>query len=130
MEHLYAFTKEERLKSENEISLVYISGEKAFHYPFKVYYLKKENIGPLSNDESSDNTKLRICISVPKRKLKKAVDRNLIKRRTREAFRLNKHIWYEKQEKTNTDFYLIFIGNEITEYAIIEKSMIKILKSI
>lgn len=130
LENLYSFTKEERLKSEVEISLVYNSGEKTFSHPFKVYFLKKKSDNLTQLDDSIDQGKLRICISVPKRKFKKAVDRNLIKRRTREAFRLNKHTWYNKIEKINVDLYLIFIGNEISEYANIEKSMVKILNSV
>lgn len=129
MDLKYTFAKHERLKSEAEISLVYNTGEKSFSYPFKVYY-HKHTSGDESLSSIPKGQLLRICISVPKRKFKKAVDRNLIKRRTREAFRLNKHLWYEKAEKQSTDLYLIFIGNELTEYSIIEKALKKTLNNI
>lgn len=48
--------------------------------------------------DDSENTaaKTRILISVPKRMLHHAVDRNRVKRQIREAFRKNKHIVNDK----------------------------------
>ncbi len=67
----------------------------------------------------------RVVISVSSKKFKRAVDRNLIKRRIREAFRQNKH-FFDK----NINLALIYIAKEIEEYAVIEKSMKKIFNKL
>ena len=112
-----SFTKEERLKSAIRIKDVYTLGKRLFAYPFKLYIL--ENI------ESAHNHCHRICISVPKRGFKSSPDRNLIKRRSREAYRLNKSIAVESPKKY--DMYWIYIGKVAEPYEVIEKGVKKLL---
>jgi ribonuclease P protein component len=79
----FTFRKEERLKKENDIQELFSKGSSFYLYPFKVLTRAQE-----------DNPKSvhKILVSVSKKNFKRAVDRNLLKRRIREAFRLQKAI--------------------------------------
>ena len=67
---------------------------------------------------------VQVAVSVSKKNFKRAVMRNLLKRRMREAYRLNKEILYNvfgKDEQLAVMF--IYAGREEKEYELIEKSM-------
>lgn len=109
------FPKEERLKSAIRIKEVFNTGLHFFSYPFKVYIL------------TNQVQQARICISAPKRSFKSAVDRNTIKRRSKEAYRLNKEVI---SSTPPIDLYLIYIGKKVEDYYTIEKGMKKILEEV
>ena len=75
-----SFKKAERLNSKKLIKELFNKGSSFYLYPFKVIYLS----------DPSDTPNTQVLISVSKRNFKKAVDRNKIKRRIKEAYRLNK----------------------------------------
>ena len=68
----------ERLKSKKEISFVFESGESVFSFPVKLFYLKNTN--PVTAS---------VAFMVGKKNIRLAVERNLVKRRMRESFKLN-----------------------------------------
>lgn len=70
-----------------------------------------------------------VAFSVSSRNFKRAVDRNLLKRRMRESYRKNKHILYESVKKYDHTLQLFFIYNksEILSYTEVENSIIQIL---
>ena len=72
---------------------------------------------------------VQLLISVSKRNFKKAVDRNYIKRLTREAFRKNKEILYTARQdcKKLLLIGLIFTGKTIPDYSEVEQKLILIL---
>ena len=118
---MYTFKKEERLCNKKLIDELYHSGSSFLCYPFKVSWLFIADPQPVC---------AQILFSVSKKRFKKAVDRNLIKRRIREAYRLN------KQQQlydvlTGIDKKIVFsvgyIGKEILAYETIEKKMQKLL---
>ncbi|MEO5978908.1 MAG: ribonuclease P protein component [Chryseolinea sp.] len=78
----FTFRKEERLSREKIIQELFDKGSSFYLFPFKVFYM-------VHPDKTSENT--QVLISASKKLFKRAVDRNLIKRRMREAYRLNKH---------------------------------------
>ncbi|MES3019227.1 MAG: ribonuclease P protein component [Bacteroidota bacterium] len=112
---MYSFSKEERLCSVKLIDKLFHSGSSFLLYPFRIIWLQE----PLPAESP-----VQVLISVPKKKFKRAVDRNLLKRRMREIYRLQKteHLYPFLQEHSVTIILGInYIGNEIGEYAFMEK---------
>lgn len=77
----FTLPKKERLSKEKWIQELFAKGSSFYFYPFKVLYLPHPDSGSTVNE---------VLFSVSKRQFKRAVDRNTIKRRLREAYRLNK----------------------------------------
>ena len=69
----------------------------------------------------------KIMVSVPKRKFKLAVNRNLLKRKIREAYRLNKHLLSDEKLDRSYNFVFLFVSNKIESQETINESMKTIL---
>ena len=68
----------------------------------------------------------RLVISVPKRHFKRAVKRNLLKRRIREAYRLNKSLL----PPSSVDILFVWSSAELCDFRTIEAEMIQSLQRI
>jgi ribonuclease P protein component len=79
----HTFRKEERLSKDKLIQELFDKGSSFYLFPFKVFFMPNPDKDPSFH---------QVVISVSKRNFKRAVDRNLIKRRIREAYRLNKEL--------------------------------------
>lgn len=117
----FTFRKEERLKSRKIIGRLFKEGHSFISYPIRFVWVKMET--PLSDSP------LQMSLTVPKRAFPKAVDRNRLRRRIREAYRLNKHSLYEKLEKElpneQRGLMLIYVAKEILDFHEIEKGVKK-----
>lgn len=102
----YTFSKQERLSSRKSIALLFEDGNSFFSYPFSVVWRYSESL-PLSPAQ--------VAISVPKKSFRRAVDRNRIKRITREAWRHQKGRLYNNLEQHNKQvvIMLIYAGKEL-----------------
>ncbi|MBS1487912.1 MAG: ribonuclease P protein component [Bacteroidetes bacterium] len=76
----FSFSKPERLSSKKLIQELFAKGSSFYLSPFKIIFLP----------QPADAQVNKLLISVPKTKFKKATERNTIKRRIREGYRLNK----------------------------------------
>ena len=113
--------KQDRLKKRKVIQEVFSKGISAKGYPVLILYKEVESDGPKA---------LRAGFSVPKRKIRRAVDRNLIKRRMREAYRLNRHLTGFEEDGRQLAMMCIYMTPEILSFVEIEKGMIKALRRI
>jgi len=118
---MYTFKKEERLCNKRLIDGLFHNGSSFLCYPFKVSWIAAPD-GQLVTAQ--------ILFAVAKKRYKRAVDRNLLKRRMREAYRLAKqeHL-YNHLLSLNKPILLsvAYIGKEIADYAVMEKKMQKAL---
>jgi ribonuclease P protein component len=113
------FGRELKVKSKITIEKLFSKENKSFLvYPIKTIFYTSDQ--PILEPMFS-----QILISVPKRKFKKAVDRNRIKRLIREAFRVNKQ-YFEKETK----IAFLYVANEILDLKTIEKAIVKSLVKI
>jgi ribonuclease P protein component len=119
----FTFHKEERLCSQKIIGELFTSGESFLAYPLKVVFLK-------TNLEVS--CPVQAAFTVSKRNFKRAVKRNLLKRRMREAYRLNKASLYDELAARNLQIVVMFVyvGKDVIEYPAIEKGMISAFKKL
>ena len=115
---MYTFTKEERLCNKRLIDSLFHSGSSFLCYPFRVSWLVNHEIP----------TPAQVLFAVPKKRFKHATDRNLLKRRMREAYRLNKQgQLYNSLGETKLILALNYVGKEIEPYELIQKKMVKLL---
>lgn len=112
---MYTFKKEERLCSKKLLDKLFNSGSSFLVYPFRITWL----ISELPVDVPA-----QVVISVSKRKFKKAADRNLLKRRMREIYRLNKSEFVYSFIKGRLTLAINYIGNEINDYHVMEKKLL------
>ena len=112
-----SFKRSERLKSRKIIGQLFSDGQSFGKYPIRLVWLEVES--------SLSESTIQVTFSVPKRKFKKAVERNRLKRQMREAYRLNKHQLYEAFQETEKQYawMLIYVGKEKFPYKSIEKSI-------
>ncbi len=116
-----SFSKKEHLCGLKPISKLHTEGKAFIVYPFRVSYLEVE--------DENNSFPVRIMIGVPKKRFKKAVDRNRIKRQIREVYRKNKQPLVEKTIQENRFFHISFqyIANDILPHVEMNIKMIKTL---
>jgi ribonuclease P protein component len=116
------FRKEERISGRENIRQLFNEGMSFNCFPFRVYWLDRMF--------SPGASPARILIAVPKKNLKKATQRNLMKRRIREAYRRNKQGFYEFLARQNKSCSLgvIYTDSALLDYSGVEKKIVIILQ--
>ena len=115
----FKLTKNERLSNTILIGKLFAEGDSFFVFPLKVVYLKTQLPGRFP---------VQASFSVSKKNFKRAVQRNLLKRRLREAYRLNKPGFYQSiPNGSQLALMIIYSAKEIKDFTLIEKSMKKAL---
>jgi ribonuclease P protein component len=109
------FNKSEKLKSRKSIEALFKTGKTIASPPFRMLYRKVDSL----------SAPVQMTVAVPKKLIKRAVDRNLLKRRTREAYRLNKSELLKKVSDKNEYFEILFLyqASGIIDYQTIRKAV-------
>jgi ribonuclease P protein component len=110
----HTFSRRERLKSVRAIAKLFESGKTFLVYPIKVVWVEAASDLPFP---------VQAAFSVSKRNFRHATDRNKLKRRMKEAYRLNKFLLYEKLSTQKISCIFIYIAREELTSAVIVKSM-------
>lgn len=116
MIHPNSFPKSEHLCGDKRITRLFTEGDAFIAYPLRVVFL----IEPLADSVSSS-----VLVGVPKKRFKRAVKRNRLKRLMREAYRLNKTELIEKLIEKQLQIHIAFnyVSNEEMYFATMEKKM-------
>ncbi|WP_276863427.1 ribonuclease P protein component [Mediterranea massiliensis] len=108
--------KPERLSRKKIIEKLFAGGSRSFSiFPLRVVWLPVEEL----------NVQASLLVSVSKRRFKRAVKRNRVKRQIREAYRLNKQPLLEALAEKDLRLALAFIylSDELTDSAVIAEKM-------
>lgn len=118
---MFKFPKSQKICNEKSIERLFENGRSISEKPFRIIY----NIA-----NNNEDIFLKALIVVPKKRVRLSADRNVIKRRVKEAYRLQKSE-LEKYLKSNNDqlnLAIIYQKHEILDYKLIEEK-IKLLLS-
>ncbi|MFL9833911.1 ribonuclease P protein component [Chryseobacterium terrae] len=117
----FKYPTREKLKKENEITLLFAKGKWRSCGNLRIIILKHHP------DLQTENVKLGVSVS--KRYFKKAVHRNRIKRLLRECYRLNKEL-FKECFGDKTIAMLFWVSNELPEkFQDVEKEFVKLCQS-
>jgi len=120
------FKRGERLKSSKVISQLFAGGcPSVKSYPIIAVYTVI--------DEPRSEFPVQIAFSVPKRRFKSAVKRNQVRRKIKEAYRLEKAGLYEAinlPEGHQLAIMLIYVSNELPDFNTIEKAIKKLISKL
>jgi ribonuclease P protein component len=102
----FTFKKAERLTSQKSIGSLFKGGHSLGMYPLRLVWKEIE--------AGATAFPVQVALSAPKKTFKTAVKRNLLRRRMREAWRLQKHRLYSKLSGTERRFafMIIYVGKE------------------
>lgn len=117
------FPLKEHLKSKSIIDSLYANGESATAFPLRAVFLEQ----PATQEPTA-----AILVNVAKRRFRHAVDRNLLKRRMREAYRTGKHGFIETLESNGKKMAvaIMYIDNKPSSTEYLKRRMEKLLNAI
>lgn len=122
----FTLGKQERLKSRKLIEELFSKGQRMSVFPYRVFYLF------LPADNPSQAASLQFGAGAGTRNFKKAVDRNRIKRLTREAWRLQKNQLAKKLDAhaQHLSVFLIYTGKELPAYDFVREKVSLIIEKL
>jgi ribonuclease P protein component len=150
----FTLPRSERLRSLKAIRRMFGEGKSGFVYPYRYIYLvhsaeeqaadqkqeqavepvvdQKQVVESVAGQKQADERCVNVMFSVPKKFHKRANRRNLLKRRTREAYRLSREAMCEKiaQSGCRVDMAFIYSTKECHTYKTINNAVQRILAQV
>lgn len=133
----YKFPKDYRLHHRSLVEGLFRLGEAFYEFPFRVTWRV------LSDEELNKNFRnvvpegigsLQMMVTVPKKKRKHAVDRVLMRRRIKEAYRLNFATLRQKVEDYSgiktMSLGIVYIHDKNLPYKTMEEKMVAVLNKL
>ena len=123
----FTLGKDERLKSRKQIENLFDKGKSFVVTPFRVYFIMNTELQIHKGERG-----LKFGTGVSAKNFKKAVDRNRIKRLTREAWRLQKNEIRDKVKETQRQLNVFFIytGKELPDFTTVRDKVAIALKKL
>nr|MBC7612907.1 ribonuclease P protein component [Pseudopedobacter sp.] len=114
---IYSFQKEERLCSKKLLKKLFNSGSSFLLYPFRVTWIHSSSL--------DQDFPVQLLTAVPKKRFRSSVDRNAIKRKIKEAYRLSKGQYlYPELQNNKILLSLNYVGNQIHDFDFIQKKLL------
>lgn len=127
------FPKSEKLCGEIQINQLFNEGKAFISYPLRIVYMIETAL-PEKQNAISAVPGVKVMVSVPKKKIRKAHDRNRIKRLVREAYRLNKSDFtsYFTEKSLSLQLAMTYVSDQRTDFNTVQikvkEAMDKIIK--
>ncbi len=117
----FTLPKQQRLHGKSSIDALFAKGSRGYAHPFRYLFRFRDDAEPSA-----------ILVSAPKKLHKRAVKRNLLKRRTRESYRQCKHLLADAlaEKGLSADIAFIYNTKDILDYNTIDNAVRKILETI
>ncbi|MGQ9847395.1 MAG: ribonuclease P protein component [Bacteroidales bacterium] len=115
-----SFSKKEHLCKKKDFDLLFTSGKSLNHSFLKAQIVFVD----------SEKPEVKVAFAVSSKKIKRAVDRNYLKRIMREVYRKNKHLLIDSLQDKSIYIAFIFLTNEIVYYKQMEDVLLLLLQQI
>lgn len=127
-----SLTRAERLRSLKTIRRLFEEGRGGFTYPFRYIWLvdECEVAEDVTPEVKGEMAGVEVLFSTPKRFLKRANKRNLMRRRTKESYRLNKSELVGAVANRKLHIALVYSTKKIHSYKTINNAVERILGEI
>lgn len=109
----YAFGKKEKLKSDKLITKLFDEGASISDFPLRLFYVQAD---------FPEDVVFKVAVSVSKRNIKKAIDRNRIKRLLREAYRLNRSHFFNNSDRQYA-LMILYLGKDVPDLKLIDSKL-------
>lgn len=119
----YKLNKDEKLCSRTAVNRLFDEGKSLMAFPLRAAYrLRPRGYNPV-----------QFLISIPKKRIRKAVNRVTLRRRVRESYRLNRRVLLQaplEQAGWGVDIAFVYLDNSPAPYSVIDEKMASLLQRI
>lgn len=119
----YKLNKDEKLCSRTAVNRLFDEGKSLMAFPLRAAFRLRPR---------GDNP-VQFLISIPKKRIRKAVNRVTLRRRVRESYRLNRHVLLQaplEQAGWGVDIAFVYLDNSPAPYSVIDEKMASLLQRI